>query len=113
MHKIIDFKKFTSIHIGGKHKVKVINTIDDYKKYYIMGRGNNILISNNPKPLAILGDEFNYILQKDDKLIVGASVSSGKLLTYCRKNNIANFELLAKLPGNMGGLVKMNAGLKQ
>jgi UDP-N-acetylmuramate dehydrogenase len=113
LHKIIDFKKFTSIHIGGKHKVKVINTIDDYKKYYIMGRGNNILISNNPKPLAILGDEFNYILQKDDKLIVGASVSSGKLLTYCRKNNIANFELLAKLPGNMGGLVKMNAGLKQ
>jgi UDP-N-acetylmuramate dehydrogenase len=113
LHKIIDFKKFTSIHIGGKHKVKVINIIDDYKKYYIMGRGNNILISNNPKPLAILGDEFNYILQKDDKLIVGASVSSGKLLTYCRKNNIANFELLAKLPGNMGGLVKMNAGLKQ
>jgi UDP-N-acetylmuramate dehydrogenase len=113
LHKIIDFKKFTSIHIGGKHKVKVINTIDDYKKYYIIGRGNNILISNNPKPLAILGDEFNYILQKDDKLIVGASISSGKLLTYCRKNNIANFELLAKLPGNMGGLVKMNAGLKQ
>jgi len=34
-------------------------------------------------------------------------------LTYCRKNNIAHFELLAKLPGNMGGLIKMNAGLKE
>ncbi|MBT3280579.1 MAG: UDP-N-acetylmuramate dehydrogenase [Campylobacteraceae bacterium] len=113
MTKVIDFKKYTSIHIGGKHSVKVINEIGDFKKYTILGRGNNLLISNNPKPLAILGEEFDYILQKNRKLIVGAAVSSGKLLTYCKKNNIANFELLAKLPGNMGGLVKMNAGLKQ
>jgi UDP-N-acetylmuramate dehydrogenase len=111
--KIIDFKKYTSIHIGGKHKVKIISEIADYKKYKIIGKGNNILISNNPPPLAILGDEFDYILQKNGTLIVGASTSSGKLLTYCKKNNIANFELLAKLPGNIGGLVKMNAGLKE
>ena len=110
--KIIDFKKYTSIHIGGKHKVKIISQIGDYKKYKIIGRGNNILISNNPPPLAILGDEFDYIIQKGDKLIVGAATTSGKLLTYCKKNNIANFELMAKLPGNVGGLVKMNAGLK-
>jgi len=111
--KIIDFKKYTSINIGGKYKVKVINKIANYKEYTIIGRGNNLLISKNPPPLAILGEEFNYISQKNNKLIVGAATSSGKLLTYCKKNNIANFELLAKLPGNMGGLVKMNAGLKQ
>ncbi len=113
MKKTIDFKKYTSIHIGSKHQVEVINKIDNFSKYTILGRGNNILISNNPPPLAILGDAFDYILQKDDKLIVGASTSSGKLLTFCKKNNIANFEFLAKLPGNIGGLVKMNAGLKQ
>ena len=113
MIKTIDFKKYTSIHIGGKHNIKVIDTIDNFNKYTIIGRGNNLLISNNPPLLAILGDEFDYIIQKSNKLIVGASTSSGKLLTYCKKNNIANFELLAKLPGNIGGLVKMNAGLKQ
>ena len=113
MTKIIDFKKYTSIHIGGKYQVKVINKIDDFSEYTIIGRGNNLLLSNTPPPLAILGDEFDYIVQKNNKLIVGAATSSGKLLTYCRKNNIANFELLAKLPGNIGGLVKMNAGLKQ
>jgi len=111
--KIIDFKKYTSIHIGAKLKVAVINEIDDYNKYTIIGRCNNILLSNNPPKLAILGDEFDYILQKNSKLIVGAATTSGKLLTYCKKNNIASFELLAKLPGNIGGLVKMNAGLKQ
>jgi UDP-N-acetylmuramate dehydrogenase len=113
MTKIINFKKYTSIHIGSKHKVKIINDIANYQQYTIIGRGNNLLISDNPPPLAILGDEFDYVLTQGDKLIVGASVSSGKLLTYCKKNNIANFELLAKLPGTIGGLVKMNAGLKQ
>ena len=111
--KKIDFKKFTSINIGGIHDVKIINEIKEYDDLTIIGRGNNILISNTPPKLAILGEKFDYIIQKNNILIVGAATSSGKLLTYCRKNNIANFELLAKLPGNMGGLVKMNAGLKQ
>ncbi|MEA2017135.1 MAG: UDP-N-acetylmuramate dehydrogenase [Campylobacterota bacterium] len=113
MTKIIDFKKYTSINIGEKHKVKVINEIGDFLKYKIIGRGNNCLVSNNPPLLAILGDKFDYIIQKNDKLIVGAATTARKLLTYCKKNNIAHFELLAKLPGNMGGLVKMNAGLKE
>jgi UDP-N-acetylmuramate dehydrogenase len=111
--KIIDFKKYSSIHIGGKHKVKIINDVDSYSDFTIIGKCHNILISTKPPKLAMLGDEFDYILQKDNKLIVGASTSSGKLLTYCKKNNIANFELLAKLPGKMGGLVKMNSGLKE
>jgi UDP-N-acetylmuramate dehydrogenase len=113
MFKVIDFKKYTSIHIGNKYKVKIINDIGKYDKYTIIGKGNNLLVSNKPKNIAILGDEFNYILQKNGKLIVGAATSSAKLLAYCKKNNIANFELLAKLPGNIGGLVKMNAGLKK
>jgi UDP-N-acetylmuramate dehydrogenase len=113
MDKIINFKRYSSIHIGGTHTVKIINDIDNYSKYKIIGRGNNLLISNNPPPLAILGDKFDYIFEKNGLLAVGATTSSGKLLTYCRKNNIAHFELLAKLPGNMGGLIKMNAGLKK
>ena len=113
MTKTIDFKKYSSIHIGGEYEIKVINKIDEYPSYRIIGRGNNLLISNTPPSLAILGDKFDYIIKQEDKLIVGAATTSGKLLTYCRKNNIAHFELLAKLPGNMGGLVKMNAGLKE
>lgn len=113
MTKKINFKKYTSIHIGGEYDVKIIDQIGDYSEYKILGRGHNSLISNNPPALAILGDEFDYIKEKNGLLIVGAATSSGKLLTYCRKNNIAHFELLAKLPGNMGGLIKMNAGLKK
>ena len=64
------------------------------------------------KKFAILGEEFDYIKQEENLLYVGCATTSGKLLTYTRNNDIANLEFLAKLPGNLGGLVKMNAGLK-
>ena len=111
--RTIDFKKYSSIRIGPVLDVFVINEVGDYSDYQIIGRANNLLISpNTTKKFAILGDEFDYIKEENGKLYVGCATTSGKLLTYTRKNNIANLEFLAKLPGNLGGLVKMNAGLK-
>lgn len=112
--KEIDFKRYSSIHIGCIKEVLVINEIGDYSDFQIIGRGNNLLISPKcEKKFAILGEEFDYIKEENNLLYVGCSTSSGKLLTYTRKNNIASLEFLAKLPGNIGGLVKMNAGLKE
>ncbi len=110
--KKVDFKKYSSIKIGPTVDVKVINEIGDYSDYQIIGRANNLLVSNTPPKFAVLGEEFDYIKEEDGKLYVGCATTSGKLLTYTRKNDIANLEFLAKLPGNLGGLVKMNAGLK-
>jgi len=111
-YKILDFSKYSSIKIGPIAKVKVINEIGDYDDFQIIGKANNLLISNTHPKFAVLGEAFNYIKEKDGKLHVGCATSSGKLLTYSRNNNIADLEFLAKLPGNLGGLVKMNAGLK-
>lgn len=113
MTKNIDLSRHTSIGIGPCVEVQIIEKEGDFSEYFILGRGNNLLISNNPPKMAMLGDNFDYIKIINGMLVVGAATSSGKLLTFCRKNNIAGFELLAKLPGNMGGLVKMNAGLKE
>ena len=111
--KIVDFKRYSSIHIGPLKEVLVINEIGDYKDYQIIGRANNLLVSPNcEKNFAILGEEFDYIKEDEKFLYVGCATTSGKLLTYTRKNDIKNLEFLAKLPGNLGGLVKMNAGLK-
>lgn len=111
--KLIDFSKYSSIHIGPTLHVSVIDEIGDFDHFQIIGKANNLLINPNASNLAILGETFNYIEKKENKLYVGAATSSGKLLTYSKKNNLANFEFLAKLPGNIGGLAKMNAGLKQ
>lgn len=110
--KTIDFSRYSSIHIGPTQEVLVINEMGDYSKYQIIGRANNLLISSQPHNFAMLGEAFDYIKQENDKLYVGCATSSGKLLTYTKKHDIAHLEFLAKLPGNLGGLVKMNAGLK-
>ncbi len=109
----LDFKKYSSIKIGPICEVLNINKIGDYDNYQIIGQANNILISNTPPKFAKLGKAFDYIEQKDDKLHVGCAVKSGKLLSYAKKHNLANFEFLGRLPGNLGGLIKMNAGLKE
>lgn len=111
-YKTIDFSRYSSIKIGPKVDVKVINEIGTYSDFQIIGRANNLLVSNTPPKFAVLGEAFDYIKEEDGKLYVGCTTSSGKLLAYIRKNDIADLEFLAKLPGNLGGLVKMNAGLK-
>lgn len=111
--KEIDFSKYSSIKIGPKKEVLVIDEIGDYSNYTILGLGNNVLISSKAPSFAVLGKTFDYIEQKGEKLHVGCATKSGKLLSYAKKHDLANLEFLGKLPGCLGGLVKMNAGLKQ
>jgi len=111
--KTIDFSTYSSIKIGPVVDVKIINDIQDYSKFTIIGGANNLLVSPNPPKLAILGKKFDFIKQKDGFLYIAGATPSGKILSYARKNNIANFELMQKLPGTLGGMIKMNAGLKE
>jgi len=114
--KSIDFSKYSSFKIGPKVDVALIDKStqpQDIKDYYLIGACNNVLISNTPPPLATLSKEFDYIKEEDDKLIIGAATPSGKIASYVKKHNIANFEFLSHLPGKLGGLVFMNAGLKE
>jgi UDP-N-acetylmuramate dehydrogenase len=110
----IDFSKFSSIKIGPKVEVEEIDEADNLPKgVFLIGGANNLLISPNPPPLAMLSKKFDYIFEDEDGVHVGAAASGGKVLSYAKKRNLKGFELLQKLPGTMGGIVKMNAGLKE
>jgi UDP-N-acetylmuramate dehydrogenase len=113
MEKKIDFSRYTSIKIGPIKDVYLIEDIECLQKdIFLLGGGNNLLISSNPPPLAMLSKKFDFIKDDGGALHVGAATLSGKLLSYSKKHNIGGFELLQKLPGTLGGIVKMNAGLK-
>ncbi len=112
--KKIDFSKFSSIKVGGEHDVYILDTKSDFSpNYYLIGSCNNILIGNNPPPLMKLSKRYDYIKIEDKKLKIGGATPSGKISSFCKKHNIANFEFLSHLPGTLGGLVCMNAGLKE
>ncbi len=70
------------------------------------------MISPSPPPLAKLSKKFDYIFIKNNLLYIGASTKSGKIASFCRLHDIKGFEYLSKLPGTLGGLLKMNAGMK-
>ncbi|MEA1893055.1 MAG: UDP-N-acetylmuramate dehydrogenase [Campylobacterota bacterium] len=112
--KSIDFSKFSSIKIGGFEDVSLLENPDQYTKdYYLVGSCNNILMGDNPPKLIKLSKKYDYIKIKDNTLIIGGATPSGKIASFCKKNNLANFEFLSHLPGTLGGLVYMNAGLKE
>ncbi len=111
--KTIDFSTYSSIKIGPKTDVRIINEIQDCNDYTLIGGANNLLISPNPPKLAMLGKKFDFIKEIDEYLHIGGATASGKILSYAKKYNIANFELMQKLPGTLGGMVRMNAGLKK
>jgi len=112
--KLIDFSKYSSMGIGPSLEVAILDECSsDYKDHYLIGSCNNLLIGNNPPKLMLLSKKYDYIKIEDGVLKIGAATPSGKINSFCKKNNIANFEFLSHLPGKLGGLVYMNAGLKE
>ena len=112
--KLINFSSYSSFKIGPTIEVTLLDDcsipLDDY---YLIGSCNNTLIGNNPPPLMVLSKKYNYIKIEDNYLKVGGATPSGKIASFCKKHDIANFEFLSHLPGKLGGLVYMNAGLKE
>jgi UDP-N-acetylmuramate dehydrogenase len=110
--KQINLQTYTSIRIGPTLDVEIIDEplrVDAF----LLGGGNNLLVSSNPPKMAMLGKEFNFIHVKNNLLHIGAATVSGKILSFAKKHDIKNFELMQKLPGTLGGMIKMNAGLKE
>jgi len=111
--KTIDFSKFSSIRVGQPAEVLVIekgDTIPDGR--YLIGGANNLLVSPTPPPLMMLSKDFAFIREEEDMLVIGAAMPTGRIVSYAKKRDIAGFEFCAKLPGTLGGMLAMNAGVK-
>jgi len=112
--KKINFKNYSSFKIGNSFEVSILTKQTPFlKDHYLIGSCNNTLIGENPPPLMMLGKDFDYIKIEDNTLKIGGATPSGKIASFCKKHDITNFEFLSHLPGKLGGLVYMNAGLKE
>lgn len=112
--KIIDFSKYCSIRIGACLPVEIIDDVQQMQEgLEIIGYGNNLLVSPDAKNLAVLGENYDYISDIGDYVEVGGSCSSSKIYRYFRDLDLGGLEFLRALPGSLGGLVKMNAGMKE
>ena len=111
--KTIDFSKYSSIRIGQTEEVLIIEKGDKIPAdRYLIGGANNLLVSPTPPPLMMLGKSFAVIEKEGDILTIGAAMPTGRIVSYARKNNLSGFEFFSKLPGTLGGMLAMNAGVK-
>lgn len=113
IYKSIDFAKFSSIRVGPVADVYMIESFDYPEKTYLIGSANNLLVGPQHPPLMKLSKLFDYIKITENRLHIGAATPGGKIVSFCKKHNIAHFEFVAHLPGTLGGMLQMNAGLKE
>ena len=112
--KTIDFSKYSSIKVGQPTEVLMIEKGDTFPNdRYLIGGANNLLVSPTPPPLMMLSKDFAYIKEQDGFLEIGAAMPTGRIVSYAKKQNIAGFEFCSKLPGTLGGMLAMNAGVKE
>jgi len=112
--RLIDFSRYSSIKIGPTREVLILQRGDTIPNdRYLIGGANNLLLSPNPPPLMMLGKEFATIELESNMLTIGASMPTGRIVSFARKHDISGFEFCAKLPGMLGGLLAMNAGVKK
>ncbi|MDU7693287.1 MAG: UDP-N-acetylmuramate dehydrogenase [Helicobacter sp.] len=113
----LDFSRFLSIKIGPILDVFEIQDQSDLallpKGTRILGHGNNMLVSPNALYLAKLGCNFSSILDLNSCIEIGANTSSRAIFNYFKMHNLGGLEFLGALPGSLGGLIKMNAGMKE
>lgn len=112
--KTIDFSKYSSIKVGQPTEVLMIEEGDEIPTdRYLIGGANNLLVSPNPPLLMMLSKDFATITQEEDMLTIGAAMPTGRIVSYAKKHDIAGFEFCSKLPGTLGGMLAMNAGVKE
>ncbi len=112
--KTLDFSKYSSIKVGQPTEVLIIEKGDTIPNdRYLIGGANNLLVSPTPPPLMMLSKDFATIEQKNDMLIIGAAMPTGRIVSYTKKHDITGFEFCSKLPGTLGGMLAMNAGVKE
>jgi UDP-N-acetylmuramate dehydrogenase len=112
--KTIDLSTYSSIRIGQPEEVLILEKGDTIPAdRYLIGGANNLLVSPAPPPLMMLGKDFATIGHDDELVEIGAAMPTGRIVSYAKKHNLAGFEFCAKLPGTLGGMLAMNAGVKE
>lgn len=81
-------------------------------KYYIVGRGSNILVSDEGLRGAVLliGKDFGSVRVKGNIIECEAGASLAAVCNVALENSLTGLEFAYGIPGSVGGAVFMNAG---
>jgi UDP-N-acetylmuramate dehydrogenase len=116
--------RFTTFRIGGpadyylepRDKEDLLQIVRYFHQqgfpYVIIGNGSNVLIRDEGyRGAAIHLDQgFADISVEDDNVVAGAGVMLSRFVDFCIQRGLRGVEMLAGIPGTLGGAIIMNAG---
>lgn len=94
----------------------IINIVQFFSErefpYMIIGRGSNMLVHDDGFRGAMINleDVLNDIRLDGEDVIVAAGVWISTFVEFCIQHGFAGTEMLAGVPGTVGGAIRMNAG---
>ncbi len=123
----VPLQKYTSFRTGGAAEIFVepLGTLelkrvlefckDEQKKVFIFGKGTNLLVGDNGVKGVVIhlgGINFKNVERDGRYVLAGAGVNLPKLIRTVALSGFSGLEVLAGIPGTVGGAVMMNAGGK-
>ncbi|MFH1392436.1 MAG: FAD-binding protein [bacterium] len=117
IQKNVSLARYTTFKIGGpakffcqvKTKQELKNLIKKYPKYYILGNGSNLLISDRGYSgliIKLLNTKYKIL---NTKIHAGAGVNLAKIVRETEKNNLTGLEWAVGIPGTIAGAIAVNA----
>ena len=86
---------------------------DNRVPIHVMGRGSNLLVSDEGVRGAVIrleGEEFGRTEFAGEQVTAWAGTDLSKLVLDCVQKGLSGIEALTGIPGSIGGAVRMNAG---
>ncbi len=116
--------KYTSLRIGGpadyyfepfdkNETVQIINYLQKQEFPFVpIGKGSNLLVNDEGYRGAVVNLQASLISieTQENRVNAEAGVSLNQFVDYCIKHSLKGVEMLAGIPGTIGGAIRMNAG---
>lgn len=80
--------------------------------YFLLGRGSNLLVSDDGFRGVVINLEsgLSAVTREQDDVVAEAGVRMTKFVDFCVQQGLSGVEMLAGIPGSVGGGIVMNAG---
>ena len=80
--------------------------------HFVMGNGSNVLISDDGIRGVVINLEAHFAsaLLESDMIVAGAGIKLSKFVDFVISHSFGGAQMLAGIPGTLGGAVMMNAG---
>lgn len=80
------------------------------KKKYLLGRGSNVLASDDGVNIAVTTLKFNKITVQGERVTAEAGALIKNVAETAKKRGLSGLEALSGIPGTVGGAIVTNAG---